>query len=146
MLAIASSIPGRLRVRHPGLRAPEAAQIVTRLAALPGVETVQHNLRVGSLLVMYDENRLREEDLLAALDVPSAGRADREPEEPVALTVPPRLIAAGMAGTLGLTVYGAIVGKRRLHVTSGMLFLVAVGIHLLAGRRGPAAGEAIQRS
>lgn len=136
MHAIASSVPGRMRIRHAGLRLPEAARLVPTLAVLPGVEAVQHNPRVGSLLITYDVARLPEAELVSLLSRYSAALADREIAEEAPLEVSPRLITASLAGTLGLTVFGAIAGQKRLHVAAGMLFLASVGGHVLMVRKG----------
>lgn len=136
MQAISSSVPGRLRIRHAALRLPEAARLVSTLAALPGVAAVQHNPRVGSLLLTYDVARLPEADLLSMLSRHAAAFADRVSEDGTCHPVSPGMITASLAGTLGLTVLGAIVGRKRLHVTAGLLFLASVGGHVLMVRQG----------
>lgn len=139
MLEIASSSPGRLRVRHPAFRnTSDVVERARQLSRLPGVGQVEPNFTVGSILVTYDASRLHEAEILGSLGLPAPPPPEPDgPGETVAQGgLRPHLLNAGLLGTLGLTVAGAALGRRTLHVTAGILFLVAVGAHLLVGRGG----------
>ena len=67
------SLPGRLRLRIPALkRIPEdwggASVLLERLFRVPdGVGYVKVDLRSGSVLIGYDQNRTTQDDILAFL-------------------------------------------------------------------------------
>lgn len=56
---IASSIPGRIRLRHAALRRPERLEQLARsLSDWPEALTLEPNARTGSLLLHYDSSLL----------------------------------------------------------------------------------------
>jgi hypothetical protein len=64
-LQVAHALPGRLRVQGRDLRFAEdfLADLGESLAEVEGIHHVQTTPRTGSLLVLYDPERIREEDL-----------------------------------------------------------------------------------
>ena len=97
-LVLASSIPGRLRLRAAALRhAPALSRACEALQAHPGVVSVQANARAGSLLLHYDPALLpwrQAENRLAAVawaavapqdaQTPKASEASEAPKAPKA--------------------------------------------------------------
>lgn len=62
-------VPGRLRVKSPGLKRNERAAVQTRahLDQLHGVHSAEVNTITGSILIHYDTQRLHAETLLDTL-------------------------------------------------------------------------------
>ena len=63
---VRSYVPGRMRIRHPGLvglTAEDQKGIADYLQAIEGVRGVQINPVVGSLLLYWDPSRLSEADI-----------------------------------------------------------------------------------
>ena len=99
---------------------------------------MEPNFTVGSILVTYDASRLHEAEILGSLGLPypPPSGPDGPGEAAAQGGLQPQLLNAGLLGTLGFTVAGAMLGWRTWHVTAGILFLVAVGAHLMVGRGG----------
>ncbi len=67
---IRSYVPGRLRLRHPGLKGIDADTeklIVETVTSAAGITGCTINPEVGSLLLTWDRHALTEEDLLGCL-------------------------------------------------------------------------------
>lgn len=67
---IRSYVPGRLRLRHPGLKGIDADTeklIVETVTSASGITGCMINPEVGSLLLTWDRHALTEEDLLGYL-------------------------------------------------------------------------------
>lgn len=67
---IRSYVPGRLRLRHPGLKGIDAETeklIVETVTSAAGITGCTINPEVGSLLLTWDRHALSEEDLLGYL-------------------------------------------------------------------------------
>ena len=76
--AVTCFFAGRLRLRHPALRAPDRAEAArARLAATPGVHAVTVNPRTGSLLLEYDAAKPDAELLVRDLIGAAAPKPDR---------------------------------------------------------------------
>jgi allophanate hydrolase subunit 1 len=62
-------VPGRLRVKSPGLKRnePEAARAVARMQQVHGVVCAEANTVTGSLLIHYDTQRVAAQTLLDTL-------------------------------------------------------------------------------
>lgn len=131
---IASSIPGRIRIRHPRLRLHDWAEKARRdVAALPGVDGATLNDRVGSLLVSFDPKRTGEHEIARALDLPAdrveaARQAGRK-------RMPGGLVSMGLLGSLGLTVAAGFLKLKWLHVAAGAALVVFVGAHVYRSRK-----------
>ena len=86
---IRSYVPGRLRLRHPGLKnldADTTALIVETVKSAAGITDCVINPEVGSLLLTWDRHALTEEDLLGYLSFWAAFiPTDAMGEAPVAM-------------------------------------------------------------
>jgi hypothetical protein len=73
---IISSVPGRVRVRAPGVRgdAARAAEVSATVRALAGVTSAQASARTGTLLVHYDPDETSVGTIVAALETPVSAR------------------------------------------------------------------------
>ena len=67
---IRSFVPGRLRLRHPGLKGLDGetvATVVETVTAAEGITGCTINPRVGSLVLTWDAKRLTTDDLMGYL-------------------------------------------------------------------------------
>ena len=103
-LVLASSIPGRLRLRAAALRhGPALSRACEALQAHPGVVSVQANARAGSLLLHYDPALLpwqQAENRLAAVAWAAVAPDAQTPKAPKALKAPRRTRSAAAARPL----------------------------------------------
>ena len=107
-LVLASSIPGRLRLRAAALRhEPALSRACEALQAHPGVVSVQANARAGSLLLHYDPALLpwrQAENRLAAVAwaavAPQDAQTPKASEAPKAPKAPRRTRSAAAAPPL----------------------------------------------
>ena len=157
-MVIASCIDGRLRIRDDLLRNASAADAVRRvLLAAPGVREVSVNPRAGSLLILYHQAQttLRKiTDLLsryllperaapASLDkrsVPERRSHNRRAGLPTRRSaLLPRIrrqaVNLGMLSALLVSMAGAVLGAKMLHIVAGVVFLGVLAIHLFDQRR-----------
>lgn len=150
---IASSIPGRLRLRHTLLRDPaRLARLGEDIGRWPQVSEVNANARTGSLLVRYDAAALREAECArrcaeAVAGLLPAPLADAESPAPTATAARAsrragtsrvranRLAKGGMLASLAASMVLAAMGAKRLHIWTGVFFLHALGVHLWVHRR-----------
>jgi len=155
---LASHCPGRLRLRSPRWRAKSALDALVRaVGAIEGLERLEPNPRVGSLLVFYDPVRLPPSSLLARLS-PLLGEEEASPVPqrdgnhgvnddseteargasrwavPVVSRDINRAAKIGMLATTGLTV-AALGFNRRVHALAGGAGLAFLAVHLLHHRR-----------
>jgi hypothetical protein len=155
-MVIASCIDGRLRVRDELLRNTAAADAVRRvLLAAPGVREVSANPRAGSLLIIYQQAQttlrkitdLLNRYLLPERSVP-ASLAERSPTERRShdrrIGPPTRrselfprrqAVNLGMLAALLVSMAGAVLGAKMLHIVAGVVFLGVLAIHLFDKRR-----------
>lgn len=157
MNLIASSLPGRLRLRAPALRQATARRaLADRLLALPGALSVTDTPRAGSLVLTYDAGRAVLADMeRAAMD--AAGILGTSPTDTAAAEdgMPPvaaqpegdgkarpsarvrlnRQAKRGMLVSLVASMVLAAAGARRWHVLTGGAFLVFLAAHLAVHRR-----------
>lgn len=63
-------VPGRLRIQTPFVHdnAQNAATLETKIRGLEGITSVETDLVTGSVLMYFDENRLKYESILAFLE------------------------------------------------------------------------------
>lgn len=162
---IASSIPGRIRLRHAALRRPERLELLARrLSDWPEALTLEPNARTGSLLLHYDASLLApaesERRCVAALQAllpqpPSPEPATDSTLQPAAQgpTTPAaastsaatargsrrvranRVAKRLMLASLLATLVLAAAGAKRWHIGAGLLFVHALGVHLWVHRR-----------
>ena len=133
--AVTCFFAGRLRLRHPALRAPDRAEAArARLAATPGVHAVTVNPRTGSLLLEYDAAKPDAELLVRDLIGAAAPKPDRRRNGGTRRTrsrLLNRAMLAALAGTTGL----ALADRTRAHTLAGGLFLILNALHEYEYRR-----------
>lgn len=145
-MVVASHFEGRARIRDERLRNERvAASVREALLGSPGVDGVEANTRVGSLLILYSATvtgmeRIQEvvSGFLGSVEEPvSAGRERIIPR--VSLSIPPRLkrnvVNVGMLASLLLSIVAAIFDLKKLHILTGILFLAFFGDHLYERRQ-----------
>ncbi|KAF7598217.1 MAG: hypothetical protein CGU28_13405 [Candidatus Dactylopiibacterium carminicum] len=152
---IASSVPGRLRLRVPAFDADGRDALAGSFEALPGVLEVSQNPRVASVLVRYDPAtlprktiELKARKLLAANDTPPAdGDEGPDPDDtvlgpaPVAIPrrkwrlVVNRYAKYGAVAAMGISLLAIAARRKGLHTQAGILALVFTGIHMYVHRR-----------
>lgn len=147
--AIASAVPGRIRLRHPALRRAECHRaLVERVTALDGLRVAEANAAVGSLLVLYDPAGLAAPAAEAAVAAVAADvlGTQEPPGDAPAPAAPPRPIRGsstwsvnrvakiGMLTSMTATLAALTVG-RRLHAGAGVVFLAFMLVHIAQHRR-----------
>lgn len=138
MSRIASSIPGRIRIRDTALRQNDRLE---RLCALfnehAAVWSATGNAASGSIVIHYeaaDIDSERMESLVEeALDQELA-QARRKLPASTRVRIN-RAAKVGMLGCLGASLAFAALGKKRAHVASGIAFVACLGVHLAVHRR-----------
>lgn len=128
---IVSSVPGRIRIRHPRLRDVAWAEAARqRVAALPGLEAVS-NPQTGSLLATFDPARVSEERVVELLGLPAPAGAGADPAPSGSWRLPARPLETGLLATLGLTVAAGFLKWKWLHVAAGLALCGFVGAHVV---------------
>lgn len=140
-------LPGRVRLRTPALRrAANAAELCKALLAQAGVQDVQVNARVGSLLIHYDPQLFSEEALRTLLEhhIPGAltstapnasgSRSGALPTWRLSADQR-RALAYAMLASLGTSLLSLLVHSKKAHVFAGLLFLGGLGVPLSDKRR-----------
>lgn len=146
---IASSVPGRLRLRDAALR--ETARLESLRAAASGwqgVRAVEANARVGSLLVHYDDRIIPQADLESRLlDAAGLAAANDARAEPLPAKAPAaagrrlnrvavnRQAKRAMLASLSVSLALAAAGSKRWHALTGGMFLASLLVHLAVHRR-----------
>ncbi len=145
---LASSLPGRLRLRHAVLRRPIVhARLAAEIGGWAGVVSTTGSAAVGSLLVVYDPETVGQAEMearAAALvlshisETPTVAPDDGETEDAFgacetigSLNRPAKI---GMFAALGASM-AALAVNRRLHAAFGGAYLGLLAIHLLKHRR-----------
>ena len=139
---ITSCLEGRVRLRHPALReAATAGMLQPFLANLPGMRNVAINPRTGSLLLEYDSDQLRMQDLLELASGWEEQLAGPEPSCPVrkegalAGLLNRRALNRGMLVLLGVSLALGLTGRTGGHVATGGLFALLCGAHAYTWRK-----------
>jgi hypothetical protein len=150
MIRIASSVPGRMRLRGAPLHDPSVLDHLSgRIASWRHVAAVEANPRSGSLLVRYDAARLdraccEQRALAAAANVLGTTHVKvgaGETAQPAPRHGAPSRVKAnrwakrGMLASLATSLLLAAVGSKRWHALTGVLFLHALAVHLWVHRR-----------
>lgn len=146
MNPVASSIPGRLRLRAPALRTPETLlHLAAQLSALDASCRVESNPRCGSLLLRYDATHLDQqtaESAALALFAPKMtpfpeqgerGKTLRRHDTRTSLKLN-RYAKYGMLASLGASLVYAATGATRAHALTGAVFVACLGAHLAVHR------------
>ena len=132
MTRIASSSPGRIRVKDPALRGRDClSRVHKELAPLEGVRELRPNLVAGSIVVFFDHGEVSpaklEQRIEQALDVALA--APRKARRSIHNRVN-RAAKIGMLGSLGASLALAATGNKRWHAVTGGVFVACLGVHL----------------
>jgi hypothetical protein len=161
MTSIASSIPGRLRLRDRALRDDARLDALGAAAARwRGVTDVEINPRAGSLLIHYDAVRLAPATCEARAVAAAAKLLGRNTQASVRESVEKRAkVGAGetvaqphhpggtprvrvnrwakraMLASLAISLLLAGAGRKRWHFLTGAVFLHALALHLWVHRR-----------
>lgn len=143
--AIVSSIPGRLRLRHPLLRrAQQSGDLAAKLRAIEGVLAVDLKPAAGSLLVHYDRTRCdctwMETQVAAASQFgEDAEGASSQPARRFSRRSSDRewnrLAKLGMIASLPVSLALAAAGSKKLHAIAGGVFTLLLLVHLAVHRR-----------
>ncbi|MDR3212966.1 MAG: hypothetical protein LBT71_03465 [Azoarcus sp.] len=131
MPLIASSIPGRIRIRHKSLTdAGRGERLRAAFLAFDGIVRVDVSPAASSLIVHYDAAAIPAETMEAVADeiVAAELRAMRsEHKRGLGMN---RYAKYGMLLSLAATFALAARGKRRAHALSGCFFAACLGAHL----------------
>lgn len=133
---IASTVPGRIRIRSGRLKSRRIATAVREAAtALDGVNSARVNTAAGSLVVTYDaavnDGEALEKKLEAACL--TAGREAVPVRRDLEAQLN-RVTKVGMITTLGTSLAYGYAGKKKPHIAFGSAFLVFAGLHMLRYR------------
>jgi hypothetical protein len=139
MNPVASSIPGRLRLRAPALRAPETlARLAALLGALDASCRVETNPHCGSLLLRYDPTRLAQSTAESAAraacplaNVAPSAKTRRYTRASLRMN---RYAKYGMLASLGASLVYAATGATRAHALTGAVFVACLGAHMAVHR------------
>ena len=142
-MVVTSHIEGRVRIRDEGLKKEALlSKVRNSLEDCPGIGSVEANLRVGSILVLYDATVtglerisaiiaefLGENEPVAEARMENFSRVLRK----IPRTIPARAkriaVNVGMIGSLVLSIAAAIINLKKLHILAGVIFLAFFGIH-----------------
>lgn len=132
MTRIASSSPGRIRVKDPALRGRDClSRVHKELAPLEGVRELRPNLVAGSIVVFFDHGEVSpaklEQRIEQALDAALA--APRKARRSIHNRVN-RAAKIGMLGSLGASLALAATGNKRWHAVTGGVFVACLGVLL----------------
>ncbi|WP_405229156.1 heavy-metal-associated domain-containing protein [Lentisalinibacter sediminis] len=133
---IASTVPGRIRIRSGRLKSRKIATAVREAAtALDGVNSARVNTAAGSLVVTYDAAENDGEALEKKLeDVCLTAGRDALPVRRDLQAQLNRVTKVGMIATLGTSLAYGYAGKKKPHIAFGSAFLVFAGLHMLRYR------------
>ena len=146
---VRSYMPGRLRLRHPALKSPEAASALNDfLGKMEGVTALEINPRVGSLLLYWDPEKLDIESLkaMALMFLPKEEKAE-EAEKPCPLSglnplhstkAVNQFVNRSMTATFLLMLSGLVPGLRlgrQVHVAAGAAFAALAAWHMARYRK-----------
>lgn len=140
--AVTSFFDGRVRLRHPLLRQPGLeAQLQERIGPLPGIRSLNINPRSGSLLLEYDPQQIRKEDLLEMADLwllsqeHTAHITAEKRSASINTKQMLRFVQRSLPVTLGLSSLLGFLGKKQAHVATGALFIACALIHMYQYRK-----------
>lgn len=138
MTRIVSSLPGRIRVRDPALRAPDRLDLLEQtLATLEGVAGLRGNAAAGSIVLHYDAGRVDVEAFERTVDeaVDAVLAAPRRKGRHRLRNRVNRAAKLGMLGSLGTSLVLAAAGQKHWHAVAGGVFVACLGVHLAVHRK-----------
>lgn len=145
-IRIASSIPGRLRLRGALLRDLSLLDRLSgKIAQWRHVSSVDANSRTGSLLVHYDAACLEPDVVMARIDKAIAGYVQLTHRNVGQIPMSAsggssrvrvnRYAKRGMLLSLSVSLLLAGAGLKRWHALTGGLFVASLAVHLWVHRR-----------
>ena len=145
---VASDLPGRMRLRDPGLRhASRCEALAVQLRVLPGVLSAETNAAAGSVLIRYDSTRGAADDIAAAA---SAWLGAHQPRPQAPRKAQPasrtgatwkaarewnRFAKLGMLASFPVSLALAAAGAKKLHAATGGVFSLLLLVHLYVHQR-----------
>lgn len=138
-MMITSCIDGRIRVRDSLLRNASVAGTLNRvLLDAPGVKAVSINSRAGSLLILFRQAQTTVREIIALLEeflpaaktasAPVPAKSGRSRQVGLA-TIRRRAVNLGMLASLLVSLLGAALGAKTLHIVAGIIFVAVAGVH-----------------
>jgi hypothetical protein len=143
-MMIASHVEGRLRVRGGELKDSSLVEAVREsLLTRDGVREVSANSKTGSLLIFYNPSPEVMEGVLNTLTpyLQDFGESSPPKTRTSILTKLPnlpnrrRVVHLGMLSSLGVSLLGAALDLKKLHIFTGIAWLVFLGFHLSGKKR-----------
>jgi len=150
MIAIASSLPGRVRLRGSALRdGASSARLSDHIGRWRHVESIESNPRSGSLLIRYNAARIDPLRFDARLIRTIATLFGTTGQAPTQLSVTPRtqtghgtprvranrIAKRVMVGSLAVSLACGVLRYKRWHILAGWTFVGALAVHLWVYRR-----------
>lgn len=150
---VRSYMPGRIRLRHPALKSPEAVSALKEfLEKMDGVTALEVNPRVGSLLLYWDPEKLDIESLkaMAVMMLPkeegAAKAAEAEKKACPFASLNPlhsskavnQFVNRSMTATFLLMLSGLVPGLRlgrQVHIAAGAAFAAFAAWHMARYRK-----------
>lgn len=147
---VRSYVPGRIRLRHPALKSPEAVKALQEfLGKMAGVTSLEVNPRVGSLLLYWDPEKLDIESLkaMAVMMLPKEEEKTEEEKKacPLAALNPlhgskavNQFVNRSMTATFLLMLSGLVPGLRlgrQVHIAAGAAFAALAAWHMARYRK-----------
>lgn len=130
-MQILSSIPGRIRVAHSQLKDQHTmADVLHCMEQMDGLLSAEGQTLTGSILIRYNEEVLKELDLLRDLfdDIRSSYLPPLPGKELTFFHKSNRrwrnLLQAGLLGSLLACTVTAFTGSKKVHLLTGVLFLL----------------------
>lgn len=130
---IASSSPGRVRIRDLALRdRHRIAQFEAHVRRIEGIQELQANVVAGSVVVFYDSTQIKPRELEDRIDqlVDTVLAIPRTRVRRSLRNRANRLAKIGMLASLGGSLALAATGNKRWHALSGGAFLACLGVHI----------------
>ncbi len=141
MNRIASSLPGRIRVRDKSLRDQlRLNELKQELSKIAAITSLQDNVRTGSVLLRFDTDAI-ETPTLEANIISAVDKINGKPAAPERLLTKKninRYNKIAMLASFGTSL--ALLAKRRrtwrrLHALTGYVFVANLGVHLYIYRK-----------
>lgn len=130
MNRIASSTPGRVRIRDLALRNPTRMERVeSALDRIDGIHDIVPNAAAGSIVLHYDATAIEPDELEHRIDA-IVDAAPGKPGRHKLRRQANRAAKIGMLGSLGASLALAATGNKRWHAVTGGVFVACLGVHL----------------
>lgn len=130
---IASSSPGRIRIRDLALRNRNRIESVQQaLEGIDGIHDVAANVAAGSVVLHYDPGTIAPAELERRIDaiIDTALAAPGKPGRHTIRRQVNRAAKIGMLGSLGASLALAAAGSKRWHAVTGGVFVACLGVHI----------------